>query len=70
MKPAFEHVDCKHCSQRFNSVFCKAENDSMKEIEALKVCSTVSRGEIIFREGAYASGVFCINGGKIKLYMT
>lgn len=69
MKPSFEHMDCKHCSQRFNSVFCKTENDTMAEIEAMKVCSTFKKGEIIFKEGTHAGGVYCINAGKIKLAM-
>ncbi len=69
MKTSFEHVDCKHCSNRFNSVFCKTENDAMREIEALKICSTYKKGEIIFKEGSYAGGVYCINAGKIKLSM-
>ncbi len=69
MKPSFDHVECKHCSNRFNSVFCKTEHDKMEEIEALKICSTVKKGETIFREGSYASGVYCINAGKIKLSM-
>lgn len=70
MANVFNHVDCKHCSNRFNSVFCKTEHDKMEEIEAVKICSSFKKGEIIFKEGAYASGVFCINAGKIKLYMT
>lgn len=70
MKPSFEHVECKHCSNRFNSVFCKVEHDNIKEIEALKICSVFKKGETIFREGAYASGVYCINAGKIKLAMS
>jgi CRP/FNR family transcriptional regulator len=41
----------------------------MAEIEAVKICSTIKKGETIFREGAYASGVYCINAGKIKLAM-
>ncbi|MFN8294988.1 MAG: Crp/Fnr family transcriptional regulator [Chitinophagales bacterium] len=69
MKPSFEHVECKHCSNRFNSVFCKTEHYKMEEIEALKICSTIKKGETIFREGSYASGVYCINAGKIKLSM-
>ncbi len=69
MKPSFEHVECKHCSNRFNSVFCKTEHDKMEEIEALKICSTIKKGETIFREGSYAAGVYCINAGKIKLSM-
>ncbi len=69
MKASFEHVECKHCSNRFKSVFCKTENDIMNEIEALKICSSIKKGDTIFREGSYASGVYCINAGKVKLSM-
>ena len=50
MATGFQHVDCKHCSNRFNSVFCKTEHDKMEEIEALKICSTFKKGESIFKE--------------------
>ena len=69
MKSNFVHVECQHCSNRFNSVFCKTEHDHVKEIEALKICSSYKKGETIFRQGAYAAGVYCINAGKIKLSM-
>ena len=69
MATGFQHVDCKHCSNRFNSVFCKTEHDKMEEIESLKICSTFKKGESIFKEGSYAAGVYCINSGKIKLSM-
>lgn len=69
MKSNFVHVECQHCSNRFNSVFCKTEHDHVKEIEAMKICSTYKKGETIFRQGGYAAGVYCINAGKIKLSM-
>ncbi|MBK6275059.1 MAG: Crp/Fnr family transcriptional regulator [Saprospirales bacterium] len=69
MATGFQHVECKHCSNRFNSVFCKTEHDKMEEIEASKICSTFKKGESIFKEGSYAAGVYCINSGKIKLSM-
>ncbi len=65
----FDHVECKHCSSRFNYVFFKKEKDKMEEINSNKVCSTYKKSEIIFKEGAFASGVYCINKGKIKLAM-
>ncbi|MEZ5027037.1 MAG: Crp/Fnr family transcriptional regulator [Chitinophagales bacterium] len=69
MKPTFESDDCKHCSVRFQSVFCKTENDKIEEIDAAKICSVFKKGEIIFKEGSFASGVYCINKGKIKVSM-
>lgn len=35
----------------------------------MKICSSYKKGETIFRQGAYAAGVYCINAGKIKLSM-
>jgi len=69
MKPSFVHTECKHCSNRFQSVFCKSENDFVAEIESMKVCSTIKKGDTIFREGSFASGIYCINAGKVKLAM-
>ena len=31
------------------------------------MCSTVDRGETIFKEGHYPRGLFCVHGGHIKL---
>lgn len=63
----FEHVDCKHCSNRFKSVICKTSSDYSEELEMEKVCSQFKKGEIIFKEGQHAYGLYCINAGKIKL---
>jgi CRP-like cAMP-binding protein len=69
MSKGFEHVDCKHCSNRFNSVFCKTEHDRMEFISSSKICSSYKKNETIFKEHGYASGVYCINKGKIKITM-
>jgi CRP/FNR family transcriptional regulator len=63
----FEHVDCKHCSNRFKSVICKTSSDHSKELELEKICSQFKKGETIFKEGHQAFGLYCINAGKIKL---
>ncbi len=63
----FEHVDCEHCSNRFKSVICKTSSDYSKELELQKTCSQFKKGEIIFKEGHHAYGLYCINGGKVKL---
>ncbi len=63
----FEHIDCKHCSNRFKSVICKTSSDYSEELELEKVCSQFKKGETIFKEGSHAYGLYCINAGKIKL---
>jgi CRP/FNR family transcriptional regulator len=66
---SFEHkgVDCNNCVKRFNSVFCKAENDTIDSINDQKVCTPYKRGQNIFLEGMRPQGVYCVNYGKIKV---
>ncbi len=59
--------ECVHCSKRFSSVFCRADSTNLDAINANKVCSSYKKGQIIFLEGTFAFGLYCINGGKIKI---
>ncbi len=61
------HTSCQSCSQRFNSVFCKAQDECIDQINEQKICNTYKKGQILFNEGSYPFGVYCINNGKIKL---
>ncbi|RAJ85418.1 CRP/FNR family transcriptional regulator [Chitinophaga dinghuensis] len=58
---------CQNCKDRFTSIFCKADHNNLEQIDEAKVCSAYKKGQVIFHEGAYPFGVFCINDGKIKL---
>lgn len=67
---SFEHheiADCHRCAKRFTNIFCKAQYDSMNEINDEKICTPYKKGEYIFKEGTRPHGVFCVNRGKIKL---
>ncbi len=65
--PHIDQPDCKTCAKRFTNVFCKAQFDSMEQINDEKVCTPYKKGEYIFKEGTRPHGVFCVNRGKIKL---
>lgn len=39
----------------------------MDDITRQKVCNLYRKGQVLFNEGAYPFGVYCINSGKIKL---
>lgn len=67
MATPFHNPSCQHCKDRFSSIFCKAEPCNLNEISDAKVCSVYRKGQVIFHEGAYPFGVYCINDGKIKL---
>jgi len=67
MSTPLHNIGCQQCKDRFSSIFCKAENDNLEQIDAAKVCSVYKKGQVIFHEGAHPFGVYCINSGKIKL---
>lgn len=64
-----EQPKCADCPNRGDSVFCNTSSENLEELEASKVCSNYKKGEIIFKEGGFASGIHCIQSGKIKLSM-
>lgn len=61
------YSDCKNCDQRFSSIFCKARPENLEEINRQKVCNIYKKGQVLFNEGSYPFGIYCINSGKIKL---
>ncbi len=58
---------CQSCAQRFTSVFCKAKQEFIEEINEQKICNIYKKGQTLFNEGSYPFGVYCINDGKVKL---
>lgn len=58
---------CQSCAQRFTSVFCKAKQEFIEEINEQKICNIYKKGQTLFNEGSYPFGVYCINEGKVKL---
>ncbi|MBK9334289.1 MAG: Crp/Fnr family transcriptional regulator [Ignavibacteria bacterium] len=66
----FHSPSCDTCSARFQSVFCDMPEDEISFISDSKHCNLYSKGQTIFNEGNYPSGLFCINKGRVKLSQT
>jgi CRP/FNR family transcriptional regulator, polysaccharide utilization system transcription regulator len=62
-----ECLDCQQCSHHLTSVLCSAKDENLTEVNNYKVCNFYRKGQVIFNEGSYPFGVYCINSGKIKL---
>lgn len=60
-------ASCESCPNRINSIFCKAKEEYINQISFQKICNTYKKGQVLFNEGSYPFGVYCINNGKIKL---
>lgn len=59
--------NCSACKARFNSIFKELNGDALNEIDEAKSCKQYHKGEVIFNEGSFPRGLFCVQSGKIKL---
>ena len=65
---AQKHVTCDNCKSRGESLFCTFKGDDLKNLDEVKSCSFIKKGQSLFIEGGIPRGVYCINDGKIKIY--
>lgn len=61
------HINCLNCNVRYQSVFCNLTTENLDEINMQKHCTAFKKGHILFTEGTYPQGLYCINHGKVKL---
>lgn len=64
---ATKHLDCEHCESRYKSIFCDLKGEQLAAINDNKGCNIYKKGQIIFSEGFFPQGLFCINAGKVKV---
>lgn len=67
MKVNTETSDCGACARKCHSVFCKTKEENLSEFSIQKICNIYKKGQVLFNEGTYPFGVYCINSGKVKL---
>ncbi|MFT4203406.1 MAG: Crp/Fnr family transcriptional regulator [Chitinophagaceae bacterium] len=52
------------------SVFKHLSNEELEQIDAQKVYQSFGKGEYLYKENSYPTGLYCISSGKIKLVNT
>ena len=70
MRPKFEIPHCETCEPRLRSIFKELNGNDLEKLSLHKGCNFHRVGQILFQEGGYPAGLYCINRGKIKLYKT
>ena len=70
MKTKFEIPHCETCEPRLKSIFHELIPEDLEKLSLHKGCNFHKAGQILFEEGGYPAGLYCINRGKIKLYKT
>lgn len=67
MPERFNTPSCSICGAKEKSVFCSLSTSQLAEVDQVKGGQIYKKGEVIFKEGSYSRGLFCLNKGKVKL---
>lgn len=70
MKPKFEIPHCESCEARMTSIINALPKENIEKLSLHKGCNFHKTGQVLFQEGGYPAGLYCINRGKIKIYKT
>lgn len=65
--PAHINENCRNCSSRHHSVFAELQGDNLETLSSHKLCGFYKKGQIIFHEENFPTGLYCIRTGAVKL---
>jgi len=68
MLKKIENISCESCQSRGDSLFSSLSTEKLCILSENKTCVKYKKGQVIFYEGTRPLGLFCVNGGKIKVY--
>ncbi|WMJ73643.1 Crp/Fnr family transcriptional regulator [Cytophagaceae bacterium ABcell3] len=58
---------CENCQHRKDSVFKGCDIEKVADMDQHKSCFMYKKGQIIFHEDGFPSGLYCIHSGKVKI---
>jgi CRP/FNR family transcriptional regulator len=62
------NIACTLCEHLKDSLFNGLEPEDLNRINMHKTCVHYKKGQNIFYEGTRPMGLFCMNGGKVKVF--
>lgn len=66
---SYKHVHCSNCEARKISPFSSFCDHGITSLEDQKTCAYFKKSQPLFLEGSFPRGVFCINQGKVKVFI-
>ena len=60
-------ADCNSCTSNKNPLLVGLDIEQRKEIDGNRMQISFDKGEYLFREGLFPSGLFCLNKGKVMV---
>jgi len=67
MNKVSKQLDCATCESRGDSIFCALHTDELDALNAAKGVITFGKGEVIFKQGGYPNGLYCVSTGQVKI---
>src|ERR1035437_3487932 len=61
---------CANCERRSHGVFCNLEPSLLRALGGRKAFTLYRQGQIIFHEGNPSLACFCVQSGRVKLFLT
>ncbi len=68
LEKSHKHDSCEFCSARKESLFGSVHHHDLDELDDRKNCNFYKKNQPLFIEGSFPRGVFCLNGGKVKVF--
>lgn len=62
-----EHGSCVSCLKKIHSLFDDLSADELALLNSHRTVVNYDRGELIYKAGTRASGLLCLNAGKVKV---
>ncbi len=59
---------CHQCESRFDSIFSELKPSELEQVAQNKCGNIYKKDQVIFYEGHIATGLYCINKGRVKIY--
>lgn len=68
---ASDHTNCPDncisCTKNYNPILSGLNVNDRSGLDDSRIMSTYKKGDIIFRENTFPSGLFCLNSGKVMI---
>lgn len=68
MRKSLETKYCEICNSTKKSIFKDFSSGDIEKLNINKNCNFYKKGQVIFFEGNYPGGLFCIREGKVKVF--
>jgi len=68
MRKPIDSKYCENCNASKKSIFRELGKNDIEKLNSNMNCNFYKKGQVIFFEGNYPDGLFCIRDGKVKVF--